>query len=66
MSEVASMLRIQFDYMDGNLSLEEAINALEACGSSCTRETLEKLLRESPRYNVVQFQDSRFEDEVQV
>jgi len=58
------MLRVQFDYIDGKLSLQEAITEMQACGSECTRETLEKLLRDSPRDNVVQFHGSRFEDEV--
>ena len=64
MSEVAEMLRVQYDYIDGKLSLQEAITEMQACGSECTRETIEKLLRDSPRDNVVQFHGSRFEDEV--
>jgi len=64
MSEVVEMLRVQFDYIDGKLSLQEAITEMQARGSECTRETIEKLLRDSPRDNVVQFHGSRFEDEV--
>ena len=37
MSEVVEMIRVQFDYMDGKLSLREALDAFEECGSDCTR-----------------------------
>ncbi|MBO73976.1 MAG: hypothetical protein CMD33_01740 [Flavobacteriales bacterium] len=64
MSEVVEMIRVQFDYMDGKLSLREALDAFEECGSDCTRGQLEKMLRESPRYNVTNIKEPRTEDEV--
>jgi hypothetical protein len=64
MSEVADMIRVQFDYMNGKLSLQEALDAFEECGSDCTRDVLEKILRESPRHNVLSIKEPRTEDEV--
>jgi hypothetical protein len=66
MNDVMGMLRVQFDYMDGNLSLQEAIQAMKAHGSECTHAQLNKILRDSPRFNVVEFKVPRSEDEVQL
>lgn len=50
---VATQLKTLFDYMDGNVSLNEAINQMLASGSECTETTLRELLMNAPRFNVL-------------
>ena len=49
---VANQLKTLFDYMDGNVSLDEAIHQMTASGSECNETTLRELLLNAPRFNV--------------
>ena len=49
---VATQLKTLFDYMDGNVSLDEAIHQMTASGSECTETTLRELLLKAPRFNI--------------
>ena len=55
--EFASEIAIIFDYMDGKLSLDEAIHELEG-GDLCYREIREFLLQQ-PRFNVYHMDDHK-------
>ena len=52
-SEIASLIRIQFAYIDGEVSLDEAVTQMKASGSDCTETTLRELLLSAPRFNVL-------------
>lgn len=54
---VATQLKTLFDYMDGNVSLEEAIHQMTASGSECAETTLRELLMNAPRFNVFNFHE---------
>jgi tRNA A37 N6-isopentenylltransferase MiaA len=63
-TQVVEMLRAQFDYMEGKLSLIEAVEAMKASGSECSHRQLTTMLRSTPRFNVFEFKAPRSEDEV--
>ena len=52
-SEIVSLIRIQFAYIDGEVSLDEAVTQMKASGSDCTETTLRELLLSAPRFNVL-------------
>lgn len=49
---MATQLKTLFDYMDGSVSLDEAIHQMTASGSECAKTTLRELLLSAPRFNV--------------
>lgn len=51
-NDIASQLQTLFAYMEGDVSLNEAINQMIASGSECSETKLRHLLMKAPRFNV--------------
>ena len=58
-NSIADMIQIGFDYMEGELSLDEAVNKMRASGAESTEETLRHLLLSTPRFNVFQLHEQK-------
>ena len=62
-NSIADMIQIGFDYIEGELSLHEAVNEMRASGAESTEETLRHLLLSTPRFNVFQLHEQGNSDE---
>ena len=51
-NDIVSQLQTLFAYMEGDVSLDEAVNRMIASGSECTETKLRQLLLSAPRFNV--------------
>ena len=51
-NDIVSQLETLFAYMEGDVSLDEAVNRMIASGSECTETKLRQLLLSAPRFNV--------------
>ena len=49
-------LKIIFDYMDGDINLEDAVTAMQAADPNVTYEEVKEMLLEQPRDNVMDIQ----------
>ena len=58
-NSIADMIQIGFDYMEGELSIDEAVNKMRASGAESTEETLRHLLLSTPRFNVFQLHEQK-------
>ncbi len=53
MDPLLQPLKIIFDYMDGNINLEDAINAMLQADPDMSYETTKELLLQQPRDNII-------------
>ena len=58
-NSITNMIQIGFDYMEGQLSLDEAVNKMRASGAESTEETLRHLLLSTPRFNVCRLHEQK-------
>ena len=49
-------LKIIFDYMDGDINLEDAVTAMQEADPNVTYEEVKEMLLEQPRDNVMEIQ----------
>jgi len=53
---IISQLQALYDYMDGKLTLDEALSIMRDSGTLMTDIEIKKLLHNSPRWNVISFE----------
>ena len=53
-----SQLQALYDYMDGKLTLDEALSNMRDGGTFMTDIEIKKLLHSSPRWNVISFEQA--------
>lgn len=59
MTEEAKIVQVLWDYMEGNLSLDEAVERFRMEGSNLDREEIEEFLTETPRANLYNIRGER-------
>lgn len=62
--DVAELVVIGFEYMDGKLSLNEALTKLSHQFPETPVENFEKVLRKSERYNVIEIRGAGSDNEL--
>ena len=55
---IISQLQALYDYMDGKLTLDETLSTMRDGGTLMTDIEIKKLLRNSPRWNVISFEQA--------
>ena len=55
---IISQLQALYDYMDGKLTLDETLSIMRDGGTLMTDIEIKKLLRNSPRWNVISFEQA--------
>lgn len=59
MTEEAKIVQVLWDYMEGNLSLDEAVERFRTEGSNLDRQEIEEFLTETPRANLYNIRGER-------
>ena len=56
---IISQLQALYDYIDGKLTLDEALSIMRDGGTLMTDIEIKKLLHNSPRWNVISFEQAK-------